>query len=137
MFGARRRRELTQVWCTAGVFSDLLKSLADAQAFTPAPGDPSHQKEFWDQFPATGRTLLLIGQLKQLMELHRMGEPALQDLSINLWPTEPLPTSYFSLLRWLVDAPARIDAWKRSAYIEGARQAFAMVKVQIPVLKSA
>lgn len=66
-----------------------------------------------------------------------MGEPALQDMCIKLWPIEPLLNSYFSLLRWLVDAPARIDAWKRSTCIEGARLAFAMVKVQAPVLKSA
>ena len=116
---------------------DLPKSLADAQAFTPAPGDHSFQKEFWDQFGTTGRTPLLAEQLKQLMELHRMGGPTLQDLSIKLWPTEALPTSYFSLLRRLVDAPAQIDSWKRSACIEGAQQAFAHFKMHVPVLECA
>ena len=67
----------------------------------------------------------------------QMGEPALQDLCIKLLPTEPLPMSYFSLIQRLVDAPARIDAWKRSACIEGARHAFAMVKVHVPVMTSA
>jgi hypothetical protein len=71
------------------------------------------------------------------MELHRMGGPTLQDLSVKLWPTKPLPTSYFGLLRRLVDAPTRMDAWKRSACIEGAQQAFAHFKVQVLVLECA
>jgi hypothetical protein len=66
-----------------------------------------------------------------------MGEPALRDLCIKLLPAEPLPNSYFGLLRRLVDVPARIDAWKRSTCIEGALLAFAHVKVEAPVLKSA
>jgi hypothetical protein len=41
-----------------------------------------------------------------------MAGPALQDLSVKLWPTEAMPTSYFGLLRRLVDAPAQVDAWK-------------------------
>ena len=116
---------------------DLPKSLADAQAFTPALGDQSFQKGFWDQFGTTGRTPLLADQLRQLMELHRMGEPALQDLSIKLWPTEALPTSYFGLLRRLVEAPAQINAWKHSAFIEGTQRAFAHFKVQVPVMECA
>jgi hypothetical protein len=63
---------------------DLPKSLVDAQAFTPASRDHSFQKEFWDQFGTTSRTPLLADQLKQLMELHRMGGPTLQDLSVKL-----------------------------------------------------
>jgi hypothetical protein len=44
--------------------------------------------------------------MKQLMELHHMAYPELRDLSVKLWPTTAMPTSYFGLLRRLVDAPA-------------------------------
>ena len=47
---------------------------------------------------------------------------------IRLWPSEPIPKSYFGLVRRLVDAVPHIDAVKRSACIEGARMAFARVK---------
>jgi hypothetical protein len=72
--------------------------------------------------------------MKQLMELHRMAGPALQELSVKLWPTDALPTSYFGLLRRLVDAPAQVDTRKTSACIEGATQAFARVKMHVPRL---
>lgn len=137
VFGSCRHRLLTQVWRTTGAFAYLPKSLVDAQAHFAALEGTSQQKDFWWQFTDAGRSPLLNDQLKQLMELHQMAEPALQDLCIRLWPTEPLPSSYFGRLQWQVDAPPRIDAWKRSTYIEGARLAFAMAKVQVPALKSA
>jgi hypothetical protein len=120
VFGANGKQELTQVWRAAGAFLDLPKSLAGAQAYTLAPGDNSFRKEFWDQFGDTGLTLLLSERMKQLMELHRMAGPALQDLSVRLWPTEAMPTSYFGLLRRLVDALAQVHAWKQSSCIKGA-----------------
>jgi hypothetical protein len=43
------------------------------------------------------------------MELHRMAEPVMKDLYIKLWPSEPLPSSYFSLVQKLCDATPRID----------------------------
>ena len=55
---------------------------------------------------------------------------AITDLIIRLWPTEPMPSSYFGLVKWLVSAYPRLDAVKRSVCIEGARMAFARVKVQ-------
>ena len=45
-----------------------------------------------------------------------------------MWPTEPVPNSYFGLVQRVVDAVPRIDAVKWSACIEGARMAFARVK---------
>ena len=48
---------------------------------------------------------------------------------VQLWPTEPVPNSYFGLVQRLVDAVPRIDAVKRSTCIEGARMDFTRVKI--------
>ena len=72
----------------------------------------------------------LSDQLKQLIELHRMAELAMKDIIVHLWPVEPIPNSYFGLVKRLIDACPRLDAIKRSVCIEGARMAFARVKVQ-------
>ena len=53
----------------------------------------------------------------------------MKDLIILLWPAEAIPNSYFGLVKWLVDAYPRLDVVKRSVCIEGARLAFAYVKV--------
>ena len=52
----------------------------------------------------------------------------MKNVIARLWPTEPIPSSYFSLVQRLADAVPRIHAVKRSACIEGARMAFARVK---------
>ena len=54
----------------------------------------------------------------------------MKDLIIHLWPAEAIPSSYFGLVKRLVDACPRRDAIKRSVCIEGAWMAFARVKVQ-------
>ena len=69
-------------------------------------------------------------QLKQLTELHRVAELAMKDLIIGLWPVEAIPSSYFGLVKRLVNACPRLDAVKQSVCIEGARMAFVRVKVQ-------
>ena len=51
------------------------------------------------------------------------------DVIVRLWPAEAFSDSYFGLLRRLVDALPRIDAVKRWSCIEGARMAFARVKM--------
>ena len=56
-------------------------------------------------------------QLKQLVELHRVAELAMRDLSIRLWPAEAMPGSYFGLVRRMVNAYPRLDVVKRSACI--------------------
>ena len=53
----------------------------------------------------------------------------MKDLIIRLWPTEPIPSSYFGLVKRLVSACPRLDIIKRSVCIEGARMAFARAKV--------
>ena len=69
-------------------------------------------------------------QLKQLVELHKAAELAMKDLIVRLWPAEPMPSSYFRLVKRLFSACPRLDAVKQSVCIEGARMAFARVKVQ-------
>ena len=54
----------------------------------------------------------------------------MKDLIIRLWPVEAIPSSYFGLVKRLVNACPRLDAIKQSVCIEGARMAFAHVKMQ-------
>ena len=86
------------------------------------------EKLFWSQFGASKRPLLLNEQMSQWADLHRISGAAMKDVVIRLWPNEPIPNSYFGLVRRLAEAVPRIDAVKRSACIEGARMAFARVK---------
>ena len=60
----------------------------------------------------------------------------MKDLCFCLWPAEPLPSSYFGLVKRLHDASPRIEAVKRSVCIEGDRMAFARTKVQWPKMKA-
>ena len=53
----------------------------------------------------------------------------MKDLIIRLWPAEAIPSSYFGLVKRLVNACPRLDVVKRSVCIEGARMAFTRVKV--------
>ena len=53
----------------------------------------------------------------------------MKDLIVRLWPAEPMPSSYFRLVKRLVSACPRLEVVKRSACIEGARMAFARAKM--------
>ena len=53
----------------------------------------------------------------------------MKDLVVRLWPAEPIPSSYFGLVKLIVGGCPRLDAIKRSVCIEGARMAFAYAKV--------
>ena len=70
-----------------------------------------------------------VDQLKDLIELHQAAELAMKDLVIRLWPAEPIPSSFFALVKWIGGAYPRLDVIKRSVCIEGARMAFAHAKV--------
>ena len=72
-----------------------------------------------------------IDQLKQLVELHQAAELAMKDLVVRLRPAEPIPSSYFGLVKRIVGACPRLDTIKRSVCIEGARMAFAPCKVAL------
>ena len=88
------------------------------------------EKLFWSQYLAPEHPVLFSDQRKQLVELHMEAELAMKDLIIRLWPAEAIPSSYFGLVKRLVNACHRLDVIKRSVCIEGAWMAFARVKVQ-------
>ena len=67
--------------------------------------------------------------LKQLVELHKAAKLAMEDFIVRLWPGEPLPGSYFGLVKRMVHACPRLEVIKRSFYIQGACMALARVKV--------
>ena len=54
---------------------------------------------------------------------------AMKDIMVRLWSVEPIPSSYFGLVKRLADALRRVEAVKRSACIEGGKMAFARVKM--------
>ena len=84
---------------------------------------------FWSQYLAPSYPVPFIDQLKQLVELHQAAELAMKDLVIRLWPAEPIPSSFFGLVKRIVGACPQLDIIKRSVYIEGARMALAHAKV--------
>ena len=53
----------------------------------------------------------------------------MKDFIVRMWPGEPLPTSYFGLIKRMVNAYPRLQVIKRSVCIEGARRTFARAKV--------
>ena len=61
---------------------------------------------------------------------------AMKDVIVRLWPSEPIPSSYVGLVKRLIDALPRVEAVKRSACIEGARMAFAHVKMHWAKMKA-
>ena len=65
-----------------------------------------------------------------MAELHKVADQAMKGFIVRLWPGDALPNSFFGLVRRLVDACPRLEVVKRSVCIEGARRAFARVKLQ-------
>ena len=116
---------LTRVRSSPGAFADLPHSVPDAAEFYQAEGGGSTEKLFWSQYAMPEHPVSFTDQLKQLVELHRVAELAMMDLTVRLWPAEAIPGSYFGLVRRLVEACPWLDIVKRSACIEGARMAFA------------
>ena len=119
---------LSRLWSSPDAFADLPKSVADAAQLFEAQEGHATEKMFWSQFTAQERPTLLNDQMVQWAELHKMSGAAMKDVIVRLWPTKPLLSSYFGLVRRLVDALPRLDAIKRSVCIEGAQMAFARVK---------
>ena len=115
---------LTRIQSSPGAFADLPSSVSDAAEFYRAEEGSSTEKLFWSQYPVP-----LSDQLKQPVELHRAAELAMKGLIVWMCPGEPLPGSYFGLVRWLVNACPRFEVIKRSVCIEGARRASARAKV--------
>lgn len=111
------------------MFADLPCSVSDAAQFYQAEEGSSSEKLFWSQYLALEYAVPLTDQLKQMVELHRAAELDMKDLIIWLWPAAAIPNSFFGLVKRLVNACPRLDAGQRSVCIEGARMAFARVKV--------
>ena len=86
-------------------------------------------KLFWSQYIGTEHLIPLSDQLKQLVELHNAAEQAMRDLIVWMWPGEPLPGSYFGLVKRMVHAYPRLEVIKQSVCIEGARRALARARI--------
>ena len=93
------------------------------------------EKLFWLQFDTPKRPLLN-EQMAQWAELHKMSGAAMKDVVVRLWPTEPVLSSYFSLVQRLVEVVPHIDAAKRSTCIEGAWMALARIKTYWAKMKA-
>ena len=104
----------------SSVFAELPCSISDAAQFYRAEERDTTDKLFWSQYLAPNYPVPFADQLKQLIELHKAAELAMKDLIIRLWPAEPIPSSYFGLVKRLVSACPRLDVIKRSVCIEGA-----------------
>lgn len=120
---------LTQVRSSPGAFADLPRSVSDAAEFYRAQEGSSTEKLFWSQYAGAEYSTPLSDQLKQLVELHKAAEVAMKDFIVRIWPGEPLPTSYFGLIKWMVNDCLRMEVIKQSVCIEGARRALARAKV--------
>ena len=60
----------------------------------------------------------------------------MKELIVRLWPAAPIPDSYFGLVKRLVSTCPRLEVIKRSVCIEGARMAFARVKMHWAKMKA-
>ena len=92
---------------------------------------------FWSQFHSPERPLPLSDWLVEWTELNRLSRLAMTDVVAHLWLKRPKPKSYFGLLQQFLGAVPRIGAMKRSTCIEGARMAFARVKMHWAKMKAA
>ena len=101
------------------VFVELPRNISDAAQFYRAEERNIADKLFWMQYLAPNYPVPFSDQLKQLVELHKEAEIAMKDLIIRLWPAEPIPSSYFRLMKRLVSACPRLEVIKRSVCIEG------------------
>ena len=104
-------------------------SVSDAAEFYRDEEGSSTEKLFRSQYTRTEHPTPLSDQLKQLVELHKAAEQAMKGLIVRMWPGEPLPDSYFGLVRRLVNGCPWLEVIKRSVCIEAARRAFARAKV--------
>ena len=120
---------LTRIRSSPGAFADLPCSVSDAVEFYRAEEGSSTEKQLWSQYAGAEHPVPLSDQLKQLVELHRAAEVAMKDFIVRMWHGEPLPASYFGLIKRMVNACPRLEVIKRSICIEGARRALARAKV--------
>ena len=90
---------LTRIWSSPGAFADLPRIISHAAEFYRAEEGSSTEKLFRSQYLGIEHPMPLSDQLKQLVELHKAAELAMKDLIVRLWPAEPMPSSYFGLVK--------------------------------------
>ena len=95
---------LTQIRSSPGTFADLPRSVSDAADFYRAQEGSSTEKLFWSQYDGAEHPMPLSDQLMQLVELHRPTEQAMKGFIVRMWPRVLLPSSYFGLIKRMVEA---------------------------------
>ena len=115
-------------WSAANTYLDLAASAADATEHLWGLDDHKLEELFWSQFHNPERPLPLTDRLAAWAELNRLSGLAMRYVASRLWPEEPEPKSYFSLVQQFLGSVPHVDAMKRSACIEGAQMALAHVK---------
>ena len=98
-FGDPKYAPLNQMLRSPDAFLDLPKSVSDVMQFFQAQEGHATEKLFWSQFSMPKRPLLLKEQMAQWAELHKISGSAMKDVVVRLWPTEPIPNSYFGLVQ--------------------------------------
>ena len=68
--------------------------------------------------------------LQRLSQVHEHARLAMRSIAKALWPSASPPGSMEGLVELFKGARRRIRLWKISAYREGAREAWAMVKTR-------
>ena len=68
--------------------------------------------------------------LSELSQLHEQVRQVMQGITQALWPSVSLPEGIGELAEKLKGARRRFRLWKISAYRQGAREAWAMVKTR-------
>ena len=91
---------------------DLPRSISDAAQFYWSEERESAGRDFWSQYLAPNYLVPFIDQLKELVELHQAAELAMKDLVVRLWPAEPIPSSYYGLVKQIAGTCPRLDAIK-------------------------
>ena len=107
---------LIRIWVFQGRLQ-ISRAVSDAAEHYRAEEGMSMEKLFWSQYLGSEHPVSFSDQLKQLVELHRSAELAMKDLIVRLWLAEPVPGSYFGLVKRLVSACPRLEAVKQSVCI--------------------
>ena len=68
--------------------------------------------------------------LPELMQLHERIRRAMRGVAQALWPAHSMPEGLGELAEKMKGARRRFRLWKISAYRQGAREAWAMVKTR-------
>ena len=89
---------LDRKWSAANTYLDLAASVADATEHFWGLDDHKLEELFWSQFHNPERPLSVSDRLAAWAELNRLSGLAMRYVASRLWPKEPEPKSYFSLV---------------------------------------